>query len=253
MTRLFANVPALLCMAAVTWSATALADSAPQPLFPQDGPVKQGWVTRNWADISEAPKNKDAYWEVRDGVLYGTGRYDDGKDDSWVGSWLLSEREYENFILEVDFKFKNGGARGNGGIALRTPLKGDPAYEGIEVQITDERYERSFFPDAGKDQLTGALYYVSPAKELKYRQGEWNHYRIEVRGPRIKVWLNDFQVQDADLSKFTQPAKMHGKGTEVLPAKPGAQRPLRGRIGFQDLSDSGEVLMFRNVTIQTLD
>lgn len=246
-------VPTLLCIAVTAWPVAARADTAPQALFPADGPVKAGWVTRSWSNVSETPKNKEAYWEVRDGVLYGTGRYDDGKEDSWVGTWLLSEREYSDFILELDFKFKNGGARGNGGIALRAPLEGDPAYEGIEVQITDERYERSFFPEAGKDQLTGALYYVSPAKELKYRPGEWNHYRIEARGPKLKVWLNDFQVQDADLSQFTQPAKKHGKGTEVLPAKPGAERPLRGHIGFQDLSDSGDVLMFRNVTIQTLD
>jgi hypothetical protein len=253
MKKILVHASALLCAAITAGPAIVWADSAAQPLFPKDGPVREGWVTRHWGNVAEAPKNKDAYWEVRDGVLYGTGRYDDGKDESWVGTWLLSEREYSNFILELDFKFKNGGARGNGGIALRAPLTGDPAYEGIELQVTDERYERSFFPDAGKDQLTGALYYVSPAKELKYKQGEWNHYRIEVRGPKIKVWLNDFQVQDADLSTFTQPAKKHGKGTEVLPAKPGAERPLRGHIGFQDLSDSGEVLMFRNVKIQSLE
>jgi hypothetical protein len=37
-----------------------------------------------------------------------------------VGTWLLSEREYGDFILEVDFKFVNGGATGNGGVALPT-------------------------------------------------------------------------------------------------------------------------------------
>lgn len=237
----------------LAFAAVSSADAPPVPLFPDDGPVKQGWVTRHWADVAETPRNPEALWEVRDGVLYGTGRYDDGKEGSWVGTWLLSEREYGDFVLELDFKFKNGGNRGNGGIALRAPLAGDPAYEGLEVQITDERYERSFFPDAGKDQLSGALYYVSPATELKYLPGEWNRYRIEARGPKVKVWLNDFQVQDVDLSTFTQPAKKHGKGTEVLPAKPGAERPLRGHIGFQDLSDSGEVLMFRNVRIQELD
>lgn len=250
MNRMLAILPAGLCM---VLAAASLADAPQVPLFPVDGPVKQGWVTRHWADVAESPKNKDAYWEVRDGVLYGTGRYDDGKDDSWVGTWLLSEREYSDFILELEFKFRDGGKRGNGGIALRAPLTGDPAYEGLEVQITDERYERSFFPDAGNDQLTGALYYVSPAKELKYRQGEWNRYRIEARGHQVKVWLNDSQVQDVDLSTLTQPAKKHGKGTEVLPAKPGAVRPLRGHIGFQDLSDSGDVLMFRNVRIQELN
>jgi hypothetical protein len=93
------------------------------------------------------------------------------------------------------------------------------------LQITDERYERRFFPDAGNDQLTGALYYVSPAKSLEYAQGEWNKYRIETRGSKIKVWLNGKVVQDVDLATFTQPAKVHGKGTEVL------CRPRPGRPG----------------------
>lgn len=164
----------------------ALAAPSPELLFTKDGPVKSGWVTRHWADVAESPRNEDAYWEVRDGVLYGTGRYDDGSENAWVGTWLLSKKKYSSFILELDFKFRNGGERGNGGIALHAPLKGDPAYEGVELQITDERYERSFYPDAGMDQLTGALYYLVPAKALKYRQGEWNHYRIECadRGSR---------------------------------------------------------------------
>ena len=222
-----------------------------KPLFTEEGPVREGWTVRHWADISQKPV-RPVDWEVRDGILYGTGRFSAGGKDP-LGTWLLSEREYADFILELDFKFKDGGLNGNGGIALRTPLKGDPAYEGIELQITDERYERRFFPDAGNDQLSGALYFVSPAKSLQYRQGAWNHYRIEVRGPKINVWLNGTQVQDADLATLTRPAKMHGQGTEILPAQPGSKRPLRGHIGFQDLSESHEALMFRNVRLEELD
>jgi hypothetical protein len=147
----------------------------------------------------------------------------------------------------------NGGQSGNGGIALRAPLWGDPAYSGLELQITDERFERSYFPNATAEQLTGALYFVSGAKELAYIPGEWNHYRIEMRGPKVKVWLNQKLVQDVDLDTLTKPAKKHGEGQELLDAPPGAKRPRRGHIGFQDLSESGEWLLFRNVQITELD
>ncbi|HVQ28991.1 MAG TPA: DUF1080 domain-containing protein [Vicinamibacteria bacterium] len=224
-----------------------------EKLFTRPGVVGEGWVVRNWVDVSEPPK-WPVVWDVdADGVLCGTGRYAPGTTgDRWIGTWLLSERQYADFILELDFKFKNGGKSGNGGVALRAPLAGDPAYNGLELQITDERFERSYFPNATSEQLSGALYFVSPAKELAYIQGEWNHYRIEMRGPKVKVWLNQKLVQDVDLDTLTKPAKRHGEGQELLEALPGAQRPRRGHIGFQDLSESGESMLFRNVRIAEL-
>ena len=228
--------------------AASLAFSADPPLKPlfAEGPVKTGWVVGHWADVAE-PAKKPITWSVKDGVLTAQKLPKD-----WVGTWLMSEREYGNFILELDFKFKEGGNRGNGGIALRAPLKGDPAYEGFEMQITDPRYERSFFPDARPEQLTGALYLVQTPEKQMYKADDWNHYRIELRGSKVKAWLNGEQIQDVDLSTLTAPAKKHGEGQELLDATPGAKRPLRGHIGFQDLSDDGEVLMFRNVRIAEL-
>lgn len=221
-----------------------------ETFFKRPGVVSEGWVVRDWVDVSKPPK-WPVVWEVdADGILYGTGRYAPGTTgDRWIGTWLMSEREYGDFILELEFKFRNGGKSGNGGVALRAPLHGDPAYDGLELQITDPRFERSYFPNATLAQLSGALYLVSPAKEEAYIQGEWNHYRIEMRGPDVKVWLNRKLVQDVNLDTLTKPAKRHGQGEELLDATPGAQRPRRGHIGLQDLSESGETLTFRNVRI----
>ena len=243
----------VLLAAAMSGAVATAAEPQFQQLFTTRGIVTDGWVVRNWAEISEPPKWNVA-WEVDgDGVLHGTGRYaTSNSGDRWIGTWLLSEKEYSDFILELDFKFRNGGATGNGGVALRTPLYGDPAYNGIELQITDERFERSYFPNATNEQLSGAIYLVSGAKELAYRQGEWNHYRVEIRGSKVKVWLNQKLVQDVDLATLTRPAKKHGEGQELLDATPGSKRPLKGHIGLQDLSESGEWLMYRNVRIAEL-
>lgn len=229
------------------------AEPEPQNLFTRPGVVSEGWVVRDWTDVSKPPK-WPVVWEVDAGfVLHGTGRYNTGTTgDLWIGTWLLSEREYGDFVLELEFKFQNGGKSGNGGVALRAPLEGDPAYAGLELQITDPRYEYSYFPGATHSQLTGALYLVSPAKEQAYVASEWNRYRVEMRGPMVKVWLNSKLVQDVDLETLTRPAKRHGEGQELLDAPSGSARPRRGHIGFQDLSESGEVLMFRNVRIAEL-
>ena len=110
-------------------------------------------------------------WDVRDGILYG------GKSPTrkWVGTWLLSEREYGDFILEVDFKFVNGGATGNGGVALRAPLFGRPSYNGMELQITDPRYEYSLYRsdrlemdrEFAQDQMKDAGLDILPRKNFE--------------------------------------------------------------------------------------
>jgi hypothetical protein len=229
------------------------AKEALQDQFTSAGPVKQGWLTRDWTDVSK-PAKWPVLWEVKDGILYGTGRFSTGSSgDKWIGTWLLTEREYGDFILELEFKFKDGGRYGNGGVALRTPLRGDPAYEGFELQITDPRFEYSYFPKATPLQMTGALYLVRAPDQQVYRAGEWNRYRIEMRGARLLARLNDVVIHDVDLGTLTAEAQRHGEGEELLPAPSGARRPRRGHLGLQDLSENGEVLMFRNVRIAALD
>lgn len=234
-------------------TSAAAADPSFEQLFNRPGLVTaaDGWVVRRAGEVSNPPE-WNMLWEVDTaGVLHSTAHYSTHR--RWMpGTWLLSQKEYGDFILELDFKFTNGGAMGDGGIALRAPLFGDPAYNGLELQIADERYARSIFPDVSTAQLTGALYLLCAPTELAYIPGAWNHYRIEMRSSKVKVWLNHKLVQDVDLATLTQPPKKYGESQDLLDATPGAQRPLRGHIGFQDICGEGEDLMFRNVRIAEL-
>jgi hypothetical protein len=169
-----------------------------------------------------------------------------------VGWNLAAQREeYGDFILEVDFKFMNGGATGNGGVALRAPLHGRPSYNGMELQITDPRYEFSLYRHRGSDQLTGAIYKAIPPIKQVYNPGEWNHYRIELRGPHVKIWLNDVLIQDTNLDEENHPITPHEDWKEKV--VPLSQRRRRGHVGFQELSESGEQLLYRNARIVALE
>src|SRR5439155_8709631 len=154
------------------------------PLFPTDGPPK-GWVVTEWSDLAK-PAPKTAEWVVKDGVLTA------GKER---GTWLVSEKEYTDFVLEFEVKLT---ARGNSGVALRAPLKGDPAFDGMEFQIADLRYN----PQAKDSELTGGIYRaIAPTKQA-YKPTEWNAIKIELKGTRLKGTVNGELVQDVDLSKF---------------------------------------------------
>ena len=179
--------------------ASVRAPAADEPrfekLFPEDGPVTKGW-------FAPAPLGR-RQGRAQGGDDLGSPRRDPPRRQvstgQWVGTWLFSEREYGNFILEVDFKFQNGGATGNGGLAVRSPLQGRPSFDGFELQITDPRYEFSLYPEGTSDQLTGAIYKAMAPRKQVYNPGEWNRYRVELRGPQMKVWVNEVLVHDLDL------------------------------------------------------
>jgi hypothetical protein len=81
-----------------------------------------------------------------------------------------------------------------------------------------------------------------------YKPAEWNTFRIELKGTRLKVTANGELVQDADLGKLDKPTKRHD-GTDAKPVK---DRPLKGHIGFQHLSRNDEPDEIRNVRIKEL-
>jgi hypothetical protein len=212
-------------------SANAAETSGFVALFPTDG-VPQGWHVGAWNDVSK-PADGNPVWKVKDGVLHG------GEPR---GSWLMSEKEYGDFILEFEFKL---GEQGNSGCALRAPMKGDPAFDGMELQMADFRYNTS----AKDSELTGGLYRaLAPSKQV-YKPTEWNKYHIELKGSRIVVILNGEKIQDTDLSAYSEPVKRHDN-TLASGLK---DRPRRGHIGFQDLSRGGAHAMIRNARIKALD
>ena len=201
------------------------------PLFPKDG-IPKGWRVGAWDDVSK-PGPTGAVWMVKQGVLHGSEPR---------GTWLMSEKEYGDFIIEYEFKL---GERGNSGLALRAPMKGDPAFDGLELQMADFRYN----PQAKDSELTGGLYRaLAPSKQV-YKPTEWNSYHVELRGSRIKVILNGELIQDADLSGYNETVKRHN-GSDAPPLK---DRPRKGHIGFQELSRDGAHVMIRNARIKILD
>jgi hypothetical protein len=199
------------------------------PLFPEDGAPK-GWVVTEWNDLAKPAAGVE--WSVKDGVLRPGKRR---------GTWLVSEKEYADFVLEFEIKLTEVG---NSGVALRAPMKGDPAFDGMELQVADLRYNTQ----AKDSELTGGLYRaVAPSKQI-YKPAEWNKFRVELKGERLKVTLNGEVIQDVDLTKFDQPVKRHD-GSDAPPIK---DRPRKGHLGFQHLSRNNEPVEIRNARLQEL-
>src|SRR5262249_51871933 len=167
---------------------------------------------------------KLASWGADKGVLFVKGG---------GGGWLMTEKEYGDFELRLDFKVPKGG---NSGVALRSPLKGDPAYTGMEIQILDD----PSYKKLQKWQHTGSIYGVVPPTKVATKPvGEWNSYKITCKGRQVTVELNGEKVVDANLDDYT--AK-HAK------AHPGILRE-KGHVGLQE---HGGRVEFRNLFIKEL-
>ena len=152
---------------------------------------------------------------------------------------LFSKKEYDNFILRFEFKLTPGA---NNGLAVRAPLEGDAAYNGIELQILDNDSDR--WPDLKPFQVHGSIYGVPPAKRGNLKPvGEWNQQEVECRGRKIRVVLNGHLILEADLDQVAPDGK-----TIDGQHHPGLQN-TKGHIGFLG---HGDRVAFRNIRIRPL-
>lgn len=152
------------------------------------------------------------------------------------GGNLFTEKEYANFVLQLEFKLSEGG---NSGIGLRAPYQGDAAYQGMEIQVLDD--PAPVYETIQPAQHCGSIYGVFAAKEGALKPtGEWNAYEITANGRRISVKLNGTMIVDADLDTAKDPA--------VLKRHPGLARTT-GHIGFLGHKSRVE---FRNIRLREL-
>ena len=155
---------------------------------------------------SKADDSMREHWVAEDGVLVF-----DGKGDN-----LVTEEDYEDFELWVDWKIK---PRGDSGIYLR----GSP-----QVQIWDDRIGSGGIYN-NKRSLS------KPLVKADHPVGEWNNFHILMEGELVTVWLNGQLVVDG--------IKMENYWNRSIPIYPS---------GPIELQNHGNTLYFRNIYLREL-
>lgn len=180
----------------------------------------------NGKDLSRWTGATDAY-EVDDGVI---------KVKSNTQGNLFTKQKHQDFIFRFEFKLTPGA---NNGLAIRAPLEGNPAYQGMELQILDNTAEK--YADLHRYQYHGSIYGVVPAKRGYLKPiGNWNQQEVIARGSRITVNLNGKTIVDVDLDTVKA---IDGR------KHPGLHRQ-NGHIGFLG---HGDKVFFRNIRIKDLN
>jgi hypothetical protein len=128
--------------------------------------------------------NGKARFDVRDGVIIGTTVPDE------PNSFLATERNYQDFILELEFQCDSTM---NSGIQFRSESR--PDYQNgrvhgyqMEIDPSDRAWSGGIY-DEGRRLWLYTLEY-NPAAKSAYKKQGWNHYRIECIGQTVRTWVN---------------------------------------------------------------
>lgn len=166
------NAFILFLLVLVGFSGTPV-DPPAKPVRLFDGRTFQGWE----GDTTRL-------WHIRQGALVG------GSLDSTVkhNDFLCTTRSYSNFVLTLQWKLVGTGFV-NAGVQFRSQRLTNPAYEmtGYQADL-GKGYWGSLYDESRRNKTL--IQADSSLIRRILRVNDWNEYKIQCEGSRIRIWLN---------------------------------------------------------------
>ena len=208
-------------------ASSAPATTAPETAEPAIETIElfNGRDLTGWTHVLNVPEAKmEDVWSVSDGVLRCRGNP--------VG-YIATIDEYENYVLDVEWRWPEGSKPGNNGVLVHTSTPGALGIwpKSIEVQLQHNA--------AGDFWIIGTQLKVTDIEnrrkdrrhlrlvnDVEKPLGEWNHMEITCRGDEVLVKVNGVLVNHATDCSVT-----------------------RGRISLQS---EGAPIEYRNIRLRPL-
>lgn len=203
-----------------------------------DGKSTAGWHNFNKSTIGKS-------WKVNDGaILLDAVKKPDGGWQALDGGDIVSQEEYENFELNLEWKISPCG---NSGIIYNVVESKDYEYvwqTGPEMQVLDN----ACHPDSRfRMHKAGDLYDMMECRYTTVRPaGEWNKVRIIKNKGHVEHWLNGVKVVEFEM--YGDPWKAMIANSKFRDMKGFGLAP-KGKISLQD---HGDKVWYRNIKIRTL-
>ena len=182
----------------------AFAEEGLVPLF--DGKMLDGW---------HKPYDWGKAW-VEDEVIHLSGH---------PKFFLVSDKTYRDFVLEVEV---NVPVDGNSGVQFRCHYEQNKlwGYQ-AEVDTSDRKWSGGLYDEGRRGWLNPLK--DKPQQQAAFKNGQWNHYRVEAVGDHLRIWVNGVLTTD-----FHDAAD------------------AEGYIALQHHGEKGKIYRFRNVAIREI-
>jgi hypothetical protein len=172
------------------------------------------------------PAKFEDIWKVEDGMIVCKGQ---------PYGYLFTEKEFDDFELALEWRWKEGSTRGNSGVLLFVVGEDKIWPKSIEAQLASGQAGDFWLIDRPKFEVSKSQqdprqerHYFRTIKEgVEKPVGEWNKYQIVCKDGDVKLTINGKLVNE-------------GKNAD----------PKKGRIALQS---EGTEVHFRNIKLKTLE
>jgi hypothetical protein len=165
-----------------------------------------GWISLfNGKDLTgwKAPE-PNPFWKAADDVL--TGENDEAKK----GSMLYTTTSFADFEFEAEARWQG---EIDSGFMMRKKTSADKIPGDLQMQIGVSR--------SLKRDMTGSFYIggypeAGQAKDAEklLKAGDWNHFKLYVKGDTVTVWINGAQASQYKDARYADPGpiglQIHG-------------------------------------------
>ena len=208
-----------------------------------DGKTTAGWRLANY------DKFPSVGWAIQDGELKVLGT----KKDTLVKSGdIITEKEFSNFELELDFKLTTGANSGLKYFVVEDRKKRAGTGTGPEFQILDDKVHPDAKEGVNGNRTTGSLYDLITAENLSEGNkdkrmnppGKWNKLRIVSKDGHVEHWLNNLKMVEYD--RYSQIFR-NLVAKSKYNTYPNFAQAVSGHILLQD---HGDEVHFRSIKIR---
>jgi hypothetical protein len=210
-----------------------------------DQEAQEGWVLLfdgktldGWRDFKG--EGVTAPWKAEKGTLTSLGQ---GSDST---GYIVTGKQYENFIITFDWKISEAGNSGLLYHVVERPEYKVPYVTGPEYQIIDD----IGFPDKLEEwQKAGAdyaMYVADTNKKVIKRAGAWNTSKIVFDNGHAEYWLNGEKLLEFEAWTDDWFARKSGGKWDFAPEYGLA------RSGHFAVQDHGSRVWFKNMKLKEL-
>ena len=195
-----------------------------------DGKSTKGWHNYNKGSLG-------AGWKAEMGELFLDPAIEGG------GGYIISDIEYENFDLMLEWKLDSCGNSGIIFNAIESPDYKEAWNTGPEVQIISRCHSDGM---NNKHKVSDLFDLISSAEESTKPVTEWNAVRIVSNAGHLEVWLNGRKQIETTMFTPEWRALIAGSKFKRYPDFATAKK------GHLVLQDHGDKVAFRNIKIREL-